>query len=219
MGMTASEVMTSDVITVAPEDSWLTAVRTIEEHHVHALPVVDGARRVVGIIAESDLMAREERLDPGHGRIGMPRPRDARRAKAMTVRDAMSRRCVTVTPETPLGEAARTMHRRRVGRLPVVDADRRLVGIVTRSDLLSVFLREDTELEQAVRDALLAGGDEATRVEVRLRDAVVELTGSTRYRTDAEAIRQRARQVPGVVAVTARLRWEVDDLYTSSAGV
>lgn len=219
MGMTASAVMTRDVVTVSPEDSWLSAVRKIKQHRVHALPVVDGDGRVVGVISESDLMAREERLDPGRGWTGLPRPRDVRRAKAMTVRDAMSRRCVTVAPETPLGEAARAMHRRRVGRLPVVTADGRLVGILTRSDLLSVFLREDADLEREVRDSLRAAGDMADDVQVHVREAVVVLTGSVRYRTEADAMAGTARQVPGVVEVTSRLLWDVDDLYVASGGI
>lgn len=219
MVMTASAVMTPDVVTVSPDDSWLAAVRKISEHHVHALPVVDPDRRVVGIISESDLMAREERLDPGHGWNGLPRPRDARRSRAMTVHEAMTRRCVTIAPDTPLGEAARTMHRRRVGRLPVVDADRRLVGIVTRSDLLSVFLRDDADLEQEVRDALQSGGAVARGVEACVRDAVVELTGTTRYRTEADVMRRTAMQVPGVVDVNSRLAWDVDDVYTAAGGI
>lgn len=219
MGMTASTVMTPDVVTVAPDAPWLEAVRRISEHHVHALPVVDDDRQVVGIIAESDLMGREERLDPRRGRIGLRRPRDARRARATSVRDAMSRRCVTVAPDTPLGEAARVMHRHRVGRLPVVDADGRLVGIVTRSDLLSVFLRRDDDLEDEVRQGVGAGGDVTAGIEVRVREAVVELTGSTRYRSDADTAVRAASQVPGVVDVIDRMRWEVDDVHVVSGGV
>lgn len=218
MGMPVSAVMTRDVVTVAPEDSWLAAVRRLEEHHLHALPVVETDGKVVGIVAETDFLAKEERLDPRRGRVILPHPRNARRARAQIVKDVMTRRPVVARPSTTLGAAARLMHRRRVGRLPVVDEDQRLLGIVSRSDLLSVFLRNDIDLENALRADVAAMGDLARDIDVRVLDAVAELTGSSRYRSDVEAVRRTAGQVPGVVDVRNRMRWEVDDLYATSAG-
>jgi CBS domain-containing protein len=115
MGTPVSSVMTRDVVTVAPDDSWLTAVRSISEHHVHALPVVDADRRVVGVVAESDLTLKEERLDRASAPV-FQRRRDRLRAGGRTVADVMGRHPVTAEPDTTLGEAARLMHRRHVGR-------------------------------------------------------------------------------------------------------
>ena len=218
MGTPVTSVMTRDVVTVTPDDSWLTAVRSISEHHVHALPVVDADRRVVGVVAESDLTLKEERLDRASAPV-FQRRRDRLRAGGRTVADVMSRHPVTAEPDTTLGEAARLMHRRHVGRLPVVDADRRVVGIVTRSDLLSVFLRGDDDLEAAVREALSVlptpGGD----LGITVADGVVGLTGNVPYRSHADAAARLAQQIPGVVDVTARVHWQADDLYVASGAL
>lgn len=116
---------------VRPETSFREAVRLLDEHGVDALPVVHGTGRVVGVLSESDLLLKEEAQD---SRRGLPwqRRSDRLRAAATTVEGVMCRRPVTVSPDATLSAAARLMHRHRVGGLPVVDRDARLLGIVTR---------------------------------------------------------------------------------------
>lgn len=218
MSMPVSQVMTREVVTLRPDDSWLCAVRSIVERGVHALPVVDDGGTVLGMVAESDLMPKEERLDrQPHLLPTLQRPRDRRRARATTVGEVMQGHPVTVSPETPLGEAGRIMHRRHVGRLPVVDGDGRLVGIVTRRDLLATFLRADEEIEADARQALARlGQDCADAVEVSARDGVVVLRGRVGYRSQGMDAAELVEQVPGVVAVDSRLECAVDDVSVTS---
>jgi CBS-domain-containing membrane protein len=218
---TVSEVMTRDVVTLSPDDSWLCAVRFIVDHRVHALPVVDGDRRVVGMVAESDLMPKEERLDAKHSTLLPPLqlPRDRRRAHALTVREVMSSRPVTITPDTPLGEAGRVMHRKHVGRLPVVDDDGRLIGIVTRSDLLATFLRDDAQVRADVRRALEELGPEVvSAVDVSVTDCAVTLRGELPLASQAMDVAAAIEQVPGVVGVDNRLQGRVDDVHVPTVG-
>ena len=217
---TVSEVMTRDVVTLSPDDSWLCAVRYVVNHHVHALPVVDGEGQVVGIVAESDLMPKEERLDAKrHLLPPMQTPRDRRRAHALRVREVMSTRPVTIPADTPLGEAGRIMHRKHVGRLPVVDADGRLVGIVTRSDLLATFLRDDTEVEADVRRALAGmGEDVVSAVELSVTDCAVTVRGTLPLQSQAMDVVDALERVPGVVGVDNRLRARTDDVHVPVGG-
>lgn len=217
---TVSEVMTPDVVTLSPDDSWLCAVRFIVQNHVHALPVVDGDRRVVGIVAESDLMPKEERLDAKQQLLPpIQTPRDRRRAQALTVREVMSRRPVTITADTSLGEAGRIMHRKHVGRLPVVDGDGRLAGIVTRSDLLATFLRDDTEVGADVRRALEGmGQDVVSAVDVSVSDCAVTVRGVLPLQSQVMDVVDALERVPGVVGVDNRLRARTDDVHVPAGG-
>ena len=217
---TVSEVMTRDVVTLSPDDSWLSAVRQIVGHRVHALPVVDADGRVVGVVAESDLMPKEERLDARpHLLPPLQSRRDRRRAHALTVREVMSNRPVTIPADTSLGEAGRIMHRKHVGRLPVVDAAGRLEGIVTRSDLLATFLRDDAEVEADVRRAIAAmGQDVASAVDVSVTDCAVTVHGTLPLQSQVMDLVDALERVPGVVGVDNRLRARTDDVHVPSGG-
>lgn len=211
MAMTVADVMTRDVVTARPEDWWLTALRRIEDHRVHGLPVVDRDGRVVGVLTQHDLALKEER----QGRPGAPalqRPRDRHKAAAVVVRDAMTPEPVVVEEGCDVGQAARLMHRKRVGRLPVVDAEGRLVGIVTRSDLLRVFLRPDEDLAADVRADLAQLDADAGDIDLRVADGVVDIRGCVPTRSTAMQVQRRAEAVPGVVGVRCHLEWRVDDV-------
>ena len=217
---TVSEVMTRDVVTLSPDDTWLCAVRFVVDHRVHALPVVDDDRRVIGMVAESDLMPKEERLDAKQSVLPpLQRPRERRRAQALRVREVMSDHPVTISADTSLGEAGRVMHRKHVGRLPVVDEDGRLLGIVTRSDLLATFLRDDAEVAADVRRALDELGHEvASAVDATVTDCAVTLRGELPLRSDAMDVQAAVERVPGVVGVDNRLQARVDDVHVPSGG-
>ena len=216
---TVADVMTREVVTVGPEASFRDVVRLIEDRHVDALPVVDGAGKIVGIIDESDLLLKEEFADGPHGQSGLPwqRRRDRFRASATTVQQAMSRHVVTVESGATLTAAARLMHRNHVSGLPVVGADSRLEGIVTRSDLLRVFLGEDVDLCAAVHAAL--GPVAARGVSCSVTDGRVRLEGEVQLRSQAMAATAMARRVPGVVDVDSRLlHYAADDVQVSMVG-
>ena len=216
---TVADVMTREVVTVGPEASFRDVVRLIEDRHVDALPVLDAAGKVVGIIDESDLLLKEEFADGPRGQSGSlwQRRRDRARASATTVQEAMSRHVVTVDAGATLAAAARLMHRNHVSGLPVVGADQRLEGIVTRSDLLRVFLGEDADLCTAVQSVL---GPVASRgVSCSVTDGRVRLDGEVQLRSEAMAAAAMARRVPGVVDVDSRhLHYAVDDVQVSMVG-
>jgi CBS-domain-containing membrane protein len=177
------------------------------------VPVVDAEGRVIGVVSEADLLLKEERhegrpsgplVDP-HG--------DTAKAQAQNAAALMTSPAVTVRPEATLTEAARLLHRRHVKRLPVVDADGRLVGIVSRADLLQVFLRSDESLAGEVREHVFRHTlvIDPTAVTVMVGDGVVRLEGQVETRSLAAIAGRLVLAVEGVVAVENRLRWIVDD--------
>lgn len=214
-----ADVMTRSVVTVGPEASFKDVVRLMEGRHVDALPVVDTAGALVGIIDENDLLLKEELAEGLRGQPGplWQRRRDRARAGATTVRQAMSQRVVTVAPEATLTVAARLMHRHHVSGLPVVGRQGRLEGIVTRSDLLRVFLSDDSDVCAAVTEVL--GETTARHVECAVTDGQVRLSGWVQLRSQATSLTALARQVPGVVDVDDRaLRYDVDDVQPFVVG-
>lgn len=138
---------------------------------------------------------------------------DAAKAEARSTADLMTAPAVTVGPEATLAEAARLMHRRRVKRLPVVDGEGRLVGIVSRADLLQPFLRIDESIAEEVRTAVLLQTlvIEPEAVTVTVENGVVRLEGELETRSLAAIAARLVKAVDGVVAVDNRLSWELDD--------
>ena len=208
MTKTVAELMTHDVVTVAPDTTFRDAVRLLEDRRVDTLPVVERGDRVVGVLTASDLLLKEELSEGPRGVPGLPwqRRRDRARGAGTTVRECMSTDLVTIAPDATFCAAARLMHRHHVGGLPVVDDARHLLGIVTRSDLLTVYLRDDAELQDEVRAAMPDGID-AEVVEGR-----VHLRGSVPLRSTTVQAQAAAQGVPGVVDVDCRVRYETDDV-------
>ena len=127
----------------------------------------------------------------------------------LTAADLMSSPAVTIGPDEPASHAARLMHRKRVKRLPVVTGDGTLVGIVTRSDVLSVYRRPDAAIEREIAEDLLLGtfGYDPTRFEVTVKAGIVTIAGSLEPGMASRDIVAAARHVEGVVAVRDRLRY------------
>jgi CBS domain-containing protein len=175
-----------------------------------SVPVVSGGGRVLGMVSEADVLRREERA---FSRLaaGLPRRshRERAQAKALTAIELMSAPAITIHPDAPLGAAARLMNGHHIRRLPVVDSAGQLLGMVSRRDLLSVFLRPDAEIAAEVKAALasmlLA---DAQRITVRVTDGVVTLAGELpRAEMISGAVRVAA-DVDGAVAVSSRLTAE-----------
>ncbi|MGC3862861.1 CBS domain-containing protein [Micromonospora chersina] len=210
------DVMTIDVATVREGTAYREIVDVLTGRHVTAAPVVDGAGRVLGVVSEADLMYKVElQGQPQPRRILPDRHRREARAKAgaTLAADLMTAPPVTVTPDASLVEAARAMDARGVKRLPVVDDLGRLVGIVTRGDLLKVHLRPDADIRRDVRDEVLRRtlGVPDGVVDVTVHGGVVTLTGQLdRWSTVRLALRL-ARQVSGVVEVVDALGYAIDD--------
>jgi len=213
MSWKVASVMTSGVVAVTPDTAFKEIVERMRRRGVSAVPVIDAERRVIGIVSEADLLLKEEQPAPRLGSALLHTKGDAAKAEARNAADLMTAPAVTVGPEATLTTAARLMHRRRVKRLPVVDGQWRLVGIVSRADLLQPFLRSDESIAEEVRkgvllQTLVVDPGAAT---VTVDDGVVRLEGELETRSLAQIAARLVKAVEGVVAVDNRLRWQLDD--------
>ncbi|MER7272261.1 CBS domain-containing protein [Micromonospora carbonacea] len=218
------DVMTTDVAAVREGTAYREIVDVLTGWRVTAAPVVDGARRVLGVVSEADLLHKVELLGQPHERrvfVGR-RQREAQvKAGATLAADLMSAPAVTVGPDASCVEAARLMTQRHVKRLPVVDDLGRLVGIVTRGDLLRVHLRPDGDIRADVVGEVLRRtlGVRDDDVDVTVHDGVVTLTGQLERRSTVRLALRLSAQVSGVVEVVDALGWAVDDIPLSGLRV
>ncbi|MEU6611160.1 CBS domain-containing protein [Streptomyces shenzhenensis] len=198
-----SDVMTHTVAAVGPRASFKEMVRLMQDRKVSALPVIEGEGRVVGVVSEADLLPTEElRDDPDVGYLRLRRPADLAKAEAVTAAELMSSPAITVRAGATLAEAARVMARARVKRLPVVDDRQVLQGIVSRADLLKVFLREDEDIAEEVRREIVSHVfPPPSAVGVEVRDGVVTLSGTVRDSSLLPVAARLVRAVEGVVDV------------------
>ncbi|MFF9132960.1 CBS domain-containing protein [Streptomyces sp. NPDC014806] len=195
-----SDVMTHTVVAVGSEAPFKDVVELLDQWKVSALPVLAGEGRVVGVVSEADLLPKEELRDTDDGNLA-----ERAKASALTAGELMSAPAVTVHADATVAEAARIMARRHVKRLPVVDGVGLLQGVVSRSDLLKVFLRSDEEITAEIRSdvlPLLPVGDTLT---VSVTDGVVTLFGSLPERGLVPVIARAVRAVEGVVDVVIDL--------------
>ncbi|GAO07928.1 CBS domain-containing protein [Streptomyces lydicamycinicus] len=198
-----SDVMTQTVAAVDREARFKEIVETMEQWQVSALPVLAGEGRVVGVVSEADLLPKEEFRESDPDRLEqLRRLDDVRRAGALTAGELMTGPALTVRANATLSQAARTMARGSVKRLPVVDAHGVLQGIVSRADLLKVFLRSDDDLADEVRYVV---GELFTApvkdLRVTVVDGVVTLSGRVRDTSLIPVAARLVRAVEGVVDV------------------
>lgn len=213
MSWTVASVMTRDVVTVPPDAPYKEVVELLHERGVSAVPVIDADRRVLGMVSEADLLLKEERLEPRPGGHLLDPHGEAARAMARNAAAVMTAPAVTVASDATLTAAARLMHRHHVKRLPVVDATGTLVGMVSRADLLMVFLRSDESIAAEVRDAVVVGtlAIDPAELEIDVEEGVVRLAGQLETRSLARILVRLVSAVEGVVGVDDRLRWRLDD--------
>ncbi|MFI0724131.1 CBS domain-containing protein [Streptomyces sp. NPDC021224] len=211
---TVGDVMTQKVVAVSPDATFKEIVATLEKWKVSALPVLQGDGRVVGVVSEADLLHKEQLRDSEPGRFGSVHAlSDVSKADAVTAEHLMTSPAVCVHSGTTLAQAARIMAQRKVKRLPVTDAEDRLRGVVSRGDLLEVFLRPDSEIAAEVRKEVVHAlfPDEAgPRVDVR--EGVVWLRGRVHDPGLIPVAGRLARTVEGVVDVHTDLTAEVTGL-------
>ncbi len=190
---TVQQVMTDrpNLVVAWTDTPFKQLVELMQARDVSALPIVDAEDHVLGIVSEADLLL------PGNGH---------------TAAQLMTRQVVTVAASASVGEAARVMHERRVKRLPVVDGEGRLVGIVSRRDLLSVFLRSDKELAAEIRrDFRQLLWLAPLEVDVTVTRGVAHIEGKVETKSLAELAGRLAVGVSGVVEVRNDLTWDRDD--------
>jgi len=130
----------------------------------------------------------------------------------------MSAPALTIGPRRPVTEAATMMIEEGVNRLPVVDHNERLMGIVTRADLVRAFVRPDEAIEREIREDVIHRilWLEPEQLAITVSGGEVELTGQVETKTDAELIPSFVRRVPGVVGVTSKLRWREENGHRRS---
>ncbi|MFE0514124.1 CBS domain-containing protein [Streptomyces sp. NPDC058964] len=199
-----SDVMTHTVASVGRWASFKVIVEMMQDRGVSALPVLEGEGRVVGVVSEADLLPTEELRDsPEGGYAVLRRPADMAKAGALTAGDLMTSPAVTVDANATLAEAARIMAREKVKRLPVVDGSGVLTGMISRADLLKVFLRDDEDIAEEIRRDIVACLFPLTSsaIQVDVHDGVATLTGKVRDTAMVPVAARLVRAVEGVVDV------------------
>jgi CBS domain-containing protein len=211
-----SNVMTRRVHVAAPLTPFKHLVRLIEENRVSAIPIVDRQGIPIGIVSESDLLLKERRheLETAGDLLHLHKRRRQRaKAEGTVASQVMTSPTITVAADTSLSQAARLMQEKNVRRLVVVDERGRIAGIVSRSDLLQVFLRTDEALREEIAGtlvpALLLSSSEDVGVQVRLN--VVTLSGNVDRKSDVEILTRLTRELDGVVNVVDKLSYRWDD--------
>lgn len=215
MKTNVADLMTTEVVSVDETAGFKQMVELIKQHRISALPVVDGQRRVMGVVSEADLILKEDRIDLGEQHVfeSHRRRQERERAGGTTARELASVPAVTIGPGDSVREAAKLMHDRAIRRLPVVDGDGRLVGVISRSDVLRVFMRSDDEIrreivEDMIRRTMLL---DAPTLVISVTDGIVTATGEVDRKTDAEILTRLSAAVAGVVAVESHIRYRYDD--------
>jgi CBS domain-containing protein len=210
-----ASVMTTRVTTAKPNTPFKDLVHTMTEQGISAVPVVDDENRPIGVVSEADVLAKQEFHGGGdelpHGdRAGRGR---WYRALAQTAAELMTTPVHTVPASKPVSVAARILAREKVRRLFVVDDGGRVAGVVSRRDLLRVYLRTDEELRADI-EALLASavGLPEHTVGVTVHDGTATVDGVLASRREAEVVARAVLAMPGVVGMHNNLRYVVDDL-------
>jgi CBS domain-containing protein len=202
--------MTTTVVTVRPDTAYREMATMFRQHRVSGFPVVGDDGKVAGVVSETDLLAgAAEPVPDAH-----PGPRDWRHHRSpspgqATAADLMTHPAVTISPDALARDAARLMHSLRLQRLPVVDAGGRLVGVVSRSDVLSVFRRPDEEIRREVTQDVIADGffTDPDRLTVTVHDGIVTLEGAPGSVVLGSSIVDQVEHLEGVVAVRDRFSY------------
>lgn len=222
--MDVRDVMTREVITVTPEMRLRDLAHLLTERQISGAPVVDADGICIGVISEADLLAKQlsrpaSRRLPLEWILGEHHDADElRRRAAITVGQAMSSPPVRIELDRPVREAAALMVDRGVNRLPVI-SEGRLAGIVTRSDLVTAYLRQDADILHAVREKVLRETMwlDPNAFDVDVRDGVVRIAGLVDRRSTAGIVARLIGITDGVTEVQSGLAWDWDDTQVEPA--
>ena len=211
MNATVKDVMTDEVVAVRRDTTFKELAARLRQYRVSAFPVVDDMGRLVGVVSEADMLAKEALAEPGVV-AELLHHKDVRQAEAVTAGALMTQQVVTASPDDSIEQAARMMHFLRVRQLPVINSGGELVGIVSRSDLLSVFDRPDEDIRKDIVDTMLLHEFlvDPRQFRVTVEAGVVTLEGTAETAALGRKLVRKARHVPGVVAVRDRLSYPDD---------
>jgi CBS domain-containing protein len=207
MGTTVGDVMTTRVIAVKRNTDFKQIAEVLRRYRVSACPVIDDGGRVVGVVSEADLLYKAADCELPAGLIRLRwKLGEESKMTAVTARELMTSPAVTVRADVPVQEAARVMRDRRLKRLPVVGTGGKLLGIVTRTDVLGMYDRPDADILAAVKIIVADEfGTSPDAVEASVSSGVVTLSGSVPLQEMALELAARIRHIEGVVAVRDRL--------------
>lgn len=211
--MKVFDLMTKDVVSVTSETTLREAAALLVERRISGVPVVNEANEVVGVLSEADILVKAGGSVSRNRLLGWLLDPDlglGDKIRAETVGEAMSAPAVTITAQRPVHEAARLMVSENVNRLPVVE-DGKLVGILTRADVVRAFTRSDADLTEEIQSEILRRTFwlEPGRVTVTVVDGHVSIAGDVETEADAEVLPALVARVPGVVSVETDLRARV----------
>jgi CBS domain-containing protein len=214
------DVMSTHVIAIREGAPYKEIATRLREHRVSAFPVIDAENKVIGVVSEADLLTKEALGTDIPGVLhSLTRHRELTRAAAVTAADLMTKPAVTIGPNEPVTHAARLMFNRRVKRLPVTDRDGRLVGIVTRSDVLSVYSRPDADIHREITQDLILDTYlcDPAKFSVVVKDGIVTIEGTPETVSVGHDIVNDVKHVEGVVAVRDRLSYPQNPRRYSAA--
>jgi CBS domain-containing protein len=209
--MKVEDVMTKDVRTIPPEATLKAVANVLSDAQVSGLPVVGASGEVLGVVSEADILRKEKGPDERpHGVAGwffVEPPEIREKLAARLAGEAMSSPAITIEPRQPVQRAAAMMIDHGVNRLPVVDGDGRLVGIVTRKDLVRAFVRSDAEIKREILDDVILRSlwISPEQVAIDVIDGEVTIGGQVDTQLDAELVCRLVERLPGVVSVTCEL--------------
>lgn len=210
MSSSVRDVMSTHVIAAHASATYKELAAMLRYQRVSAFPVVDEDNKVIGIVSETDLLAKEALEGTVPDTLeSLPRQRERSRVRGLTAGELMSRPPVTIGPDAPVSHAARLMYNKRVKRLPVVSEDGTLIGIVSRSDVLSVYSKPDAEIQDEVTSKLIRDDylPDPDTLSVTVKDGIVTLAGKTESTEDGQDVVAAVRHMEGVVAVRDRLSY------------
>ncbi len=200
--MQVVDVMTSDVITVSAATTITEAARLMFRNRISGLPVCDSDACLIGMITEADFL-----------RLEVARHSEAEMHMVETVGEVMTQDVTTISAGTPLSEAARIMVFEDVNRLPVVDGDLRMLGIISRLDVVAAFTRPDDVIEDEIREDVLRRimRVDLDAVDVAVEAGVVTFAGTIGTRAESALLEELVRRLDGVLRVENRLIWPPTD--------
>jgi CBS domain-containing protein len=209
--MKIKDVMTTDVVTVGPNDSLKQVASILAERGISGLPVVDEAGSLLGVVSEADILFKERGPTQRRGGLlaWLLEPDGAQKLEARTAEQAMTAPARTIGPDRQVSEAAGRMLEEHVNRLPVVDDQGKLLGIVTRADLVRAFVRSDADITREIREDVVLRtlwiAPESLNISVE--NGNVKIGGEVETKNDAEMVEAFVSRVPGTVSVDSHLTW------------